>query len=66
MKKIRPLGEILLELEELITEMVHAHGLQWGDIFGLVRSHLEIHEPAAREEYVDGGNPEFKYGPKDE
>lgn len=117
MAKIRPLGHILLELEEVILEMTSQHDLQWGDIFAvlwvgldenmiqkqsqrkgkkirpfglvsinfknlisemkknqkmtdkeiyeLVYSYLEIHCPDSREEYVDGGNPLFYYGPKE-
>ena len=62
-KKLRPLGHILLDVEELILEM-NEHDLQWGDYFGLLKSYLEIHLPDAQEKYVDGGFPEFYYGPR--
>lgn len=60
--KTRPLGNILLDLELLLDEMVDCHELQWGDILNLVRGHLEVHRPDAQEEYVSGGNPKFYYG----
>lgn len=62
--KIRPLGDILLDLEPLMLEMADAHGLQWGDILALVKSYLDIHCPHAQEEYTDGTNPIYYYGPK--
>ena len=60
--KIRPIGDILLEMEPLILEMID-HKLQWGDILNLVRGYLEVHCPGAQEEYDEGGNPKFYYGP---
>lgn len=62
--KIRPLGQSLLELEELITEMIDQHELQWGDILGLTHQYLVIHRPDAQEQYNEGGHPEFYYGPR--
>lgn len=63
-KNKRTLGDQLLDLEDILNEMIDSNDLQWGDVFGLVRQHLEVHRPDAREEYVDGGHPEFYYGPK--
>lgn len=60
---MRKLGDILLDLEVILDEMVDSHDLQFGDILNLVYGHLVIHRPDAREEYVSGGNPVFKYGP---
>lgn len=64
--KLRCLGDILLELEPLLDEMIIDHGLQWGDVMGLVRAHLEIHLPCGKEEYEDGTSPMFYYGHSDE
>ena len=64
-KKLRPIGEVLLDLEPLILEMVE-HELQWGDVLNNIRGYLEIHCPGAQEEYIDGTNPEFYYGPRRE
>jgi hypothetical protein len=64
-KIIRPLGKILLDIEPLLEEMVDGHDLQWSDVLALVHVWLEVHRPAAQEEYLDGTTPVFKYGPKD-
>ena len=39
-------------------------GLQWGDILGLTHAYLMVHCPGGREEYEEGGHPEFYYGPR--
>lgn len=62
-KKLRPLGQTLLDLEKLLLEMTVDHDLQWGDVLNLVRGYLEVHVPGAQEKYTAGGNPEFYYGP---
>ena len=64
MAKLRPLGAVLLDLEPLLLEMVVNHDLQTGDVLNLVYGYLEVHCPGAKEEYDDGGNPMFYYGPK--
>lgn len=63
-KKIRPLGDILLELEPLILEIVEKHDLQHGDVLNLVHGYLQVHCPGAKEEYEDGDPIIFHYGPK--
>jgi hypothetical protein len=62
-KKLRPLGTVLLDLEDVLLEMAIDHDLQWGDVLNLVRGYLEVHCPGSREQYTQGGNPEFYYGP---
>jgi len=62
-RKIRPLGEVMLDMEPLILEMVE-HDIQHGDILNLIRGYLEVHCPDAREEYEDGSHPIFYYGSK--
>jgi hypothetical protein len=59
----RKLGELLLDLEKVLDEMIDHHDLQWGDILSLVYGHLQVHRPDAQEQYVDGGSPVFYYGP---
>lgn len=65
MRKIknRKIGDILLDLEEIIDEMDEA-GLQLGDVLALVKSHIEIHNPSMVEEYTDGTRPIYYYGPE--
>jgi len=58
------IGELLLDLESILDEMVDVHGLQTGDIMALVYSHLVVHRPDAFEEYEDGSKPIHYYGPK--
>lgn len=60
---MRSLGTITCDLEDIVTEMVEDHDLQWGEILNLIRGYLEIHHPEAQEKYVGGGNPLFYYGP---
>jgi hypothetical protein len=62
-KKIRPLGRITDEMEDLLLEMVYSHEMQTGEILNIIRGYLEIHCPDAKEEYMDGSHPEFYYGP---
>lgn len=63
--KIRPLGEILLEMEPLIQEAMDKHDLQWGDMMGLLHHYLMIHYPFSKEVYEDGSSPVYVYGHKD-
>lgn len=63
---MRALGEVLLNLETTLEEMVDDHDLQWGDVLGLVAVWLQIHRPNAQEVYLDGSHPIFNYGPGDE
>lgn len=67
MKKLRRLGDVTLDLEQVLDEMTTDHDLQWGEVLHLVYAWLVIHAPANREEYISGGHPEFFYGykPKD-
>jgi hypothetical protein len=63
--KLRPLGKVLLDMEPLLEELVDRHELQHGEILALVDVWLSIHRPDCREQYVDGGSPHMKYGPKE-
>jgi hypothetical protein len=64
-KKLRPVGDILMDLEVVLMEL-SSHGLQWGDVFGLIHKYLMVHLPQDQEEYEDGSHPEFYYGPRRE
>lgn len=63
MKK-RTTGDILLDIEPLILELVEKQGLQTGDVLALIYGYLLIHCPGAMEEYEDGSNPIYYYGVK--
>lgn len=61
--KLRPFGDVISDLENVIQEMVSRHDLQWGDILNIVHGYLCVHNPEAQEEYTDGsGSPMFYYG----
>lgn len=60
-KKIRPYGQILLDMEVLRNEMLDDHDVQWSDMIFELYAWLEVHRPDAREEYMDGTNPILRY-----
>lgn len=60
---MRRLGDITLDMEELILEMVEDHDLQWGEIRALLMQYLRTHCPESQEEYNDGSRPIDFYGP---
>jgi len=61
--KLRPLGDILLEMEDLLEELTEVQELQKGDILALVSAWIDVHAPDAVEVYEDGTSPVFYYGP---
>lgn len=64
-KKLRKMGDILLDLEPLLFEM-QDHGMQMGDVLSLVQSWILVHAPDMVEVYVeDESSPFFYYGHKD-
>lgn len=64
LNKLRPMGAITQDLELLLEEMTAEHGLQWGEVLGLVHTWLSVHAPDEQEEYTSGGNPIYFYGYK--
>lgn len=61
-KKIRPLGDILLDIEPLLLEAMVDHDLQHGDMLGILYSYLKSHLPGHAEVYTDDGtSPVFYY-----
>lgn len=61
---LRPLGDILLDIEPSLFEMCKDHDLQHGDILYLIKGWLDIHYPGGKEEFVDGDDIFFYYGGK--
>ena len=59
--QIRPMVEVLLQMECLLDEMVLDHGLQWGDVLALIHSHLQIHLPSGQEKFEDDSSPTYTY-----
>jgi hypothetical protein len=64
--KLRPFGEVTDDLEIILEEMVDEQEMQTGEILAQIFSWIQIHRPEAMEEYLDGTNPVFYYGPKKE
>ena len=62
-KKIRPLGHITTDLENVLEEAIDNHDLQCGEVMALVYNWIRVHRPSAVEEYLDGSQPVFFYGP---
>lgn len=66
MKKLRPLGNITDDMEELLYELMDEHGLQFHEVIGIVYAWTQVHYPSAFEVYEDGSSPILTYGPKKE
>lgn len=61
-KKIRPVGQIYLEMEKLRNELIDDHDLQWNDLIFELAGWLETHRQDARETYIeDGSHPVLSY-----
>ena len=66
-KKIRPLGDVLLDMEPLLFEIVEQHDIQRGDLLALISVWVETHFPGAIEQYeVDDSEAVWLYGHKDD
>lgn len=63
-KDLRPVGDITQDLEPLLFELTQDHELQHGEVLALIFSWLQIHAPASREQYTEGGSPTYFYGYK--
>jgi hypothetical protein len=66
-KKLRPLSDITLDLEELLFEMTgtnkNEHGLQLHEVIGIIAYWAQVHNPECIETYLDGTHP-ILYGHK--
>jgi hypothetical protein len=60
--KVRPMGTILLDLEEVLQTYCYKHDFLWGTVLLLTRLRLEMNCPNAQEQYTSGGNPRYYYG----
>lgn len=63
MAKLRRLGDVTSDLEQLLQELTHKHDMQWHEILFLVYGYLQVHCPEGREHYIAGGHPVLYYGP---
>lgn len=65
-KKLRPLGDILLEIEPLYLELMLGHKLQYSDLYGILNQYNKTHglDEVCLEHYTDGSIPIFYYAHK--
>ena len=63
-KKIEPMGDIMHEVEAIVTKMVEQHDLQKGEMMALFSQYIDVHFPGSIEEYNNGSNPVYYYGPR--
>jgi len=61
-KKLRPVGDILSDMEKFLYELHEDHDLQHGEVLYLVNGWQKIHVPEHIESYLDGTHP-ILYGP---
>lgn len=61
-KKLRKVGDIMLDMEELLLELHEGHDMQHGEVLYLINGWQKIHVPKQIETYEDGGHPVL-YGP---
>lgn len=63
-KKLRPVGDIMLDMEKLLFELHVDHDLQHGEVLYLINGWQKIHVPDQIETYVSDGSHPILYGPK--
>lgn len=62
--KLRPLGDVLLDLEPLLYELTSDHELQRGEVLALMKAWCDIHMSECIEQYQDDTEPVYYYGHK--
>jgi len=62
---LRPLGDIISDMEGLLDEMLVDHDLEMGNVLSIIHNFIQVHYPDSIETYTDGTKPEFYYGPKE-
>lgn len=62
-KKLRRVGDIMMDMEKLLFELHIGHDLQHGEVLYIIHGWQKVHVPDHVETYEDGTNPVL-YGPK--
>lgn len=63
MAKVERMGDIMHELEKVITKMIDQHDMQKGEVLSLVNGYIDVHFPSSKEVYSEtGDSPIFYYG----
>ena len=63
-KKLRRVGDIMLDMEKLLFELHIDHDMQHGEVLYLINGWQKIHVPASIETYTKDGTHPVLYGPK--
>jgi len=63
-KKIRPVGDIMLDMEKLLMELHIDHDMQHYEVLYLVNGWQKVHVPQQIETYEKDGTHPVLYGPK--
>jgi hypothetical protein len=67
-KVLRPVGDIMMDMESLLFELHIDHDMQHGEVLSLIYGWQKIHVPNQIETYeADGSHPVLEntnYGPK--
>lgn len=61
-RKVRPLGDIMFDIEDAVMELCHDHDLQWYEVFAVFKVALQKYAPAGQE-IVKGQRAQLYYGP---
>jgi hypothetical protein len=63
-KKLRRVGDIMLDMEKLLFELHIDHDMQHGEVLNLVYGWQKVHVPNQVETYtIDKTHPIMYYGP---
>ena len=62
-KKLRRVGDIMLDMEPLLFELHVDHDMQYHEVLYLIYGWQRVHVKQQVETYLDGSHPVF-YGPK--
>lgn len=63
-KNLRPMGDIMLDVEKVVLSLVYARRYSWSKLLQETATILQKNSPLAQEEYVRGGNPKLVILPK--
>jgi hypothetical protein len=63
-QKLRKLGDIMCDMEELLFELLLDHDMQHGEVLYLINGWQQVHVPDCVETYEKDGSHPVLYGPK--
>jgi len=61
---MRRVGDIMLDMEQLLLELHIQHDMQHGEVLGLINYWQLVHVPEQRQTYIKDGSHPVLYGPK--